>query len=61
MIFVIGSVGTTFAFGAFLLGAGINPASRLALTGYSVPSLPWPWPWCFSVKSSLCRSSAERS
>ncbi len=39
MIFLIGAVGTTFAFGAFLIAAGINPASRLALTGYSVPVL----------------------
>ena len=39
LIALIGVVGTTFAFGAFLVGAEINPASRLALTGYSVPVL----------------------
>jgi drug/metabolite transporter (DMT)-like permease len=33
----IGAVGTTLAFTAFLIAAGLNPASRLALTGYSVP------------------------
>jgi drug/metabolite transporter (DMT)-like permease len=33
----IGAFGTTLAFAAFLVGAGVNPASRLALTGYSVP------------------------
>jgi drug/metabolite transporter (DMT)-like permease len=35
----VGALGTTVAFTAFLIGAGINPASRLALTGYSVPVL----------------------
>lgn len=33
----IGSIGTALPFISFLIGAGINPASRLALTGYSVP------------------------
>lgn len=33
----IGVVGTTVAFASFLIAAGVNPASRLALTGYSVP------------------------
>lgn len=39
MLLVIGALGTTVAFTAFLIAAGINPASRLALTGYSVPVL----------------------
>ena len=33
----VGAVGTTMAFTAFLVAAGVNPASRLALTGYTVP------------------------
>jgi drug/metabolite transporter (DMT)-like permease len=33
----VGAVGTTLAFASFLVAAGMNPASRLALTGYSVP------------------------
>lgn len=33
----VGVVGTTVAFTSFLVGAGMNPASRLALTGYAVP------------------------
>jgi len=33
----VGAVGTTLAFSSFLLAAGMNPASRLALTGYAVP------------------------
>lgn len=33
----IGALGTTLAFASFLVAAGVNPASRLALTGYSVP------------------------
>jgi len=37
LLIVIGSLGTTVAFASFLVGAGMNPASRLALTGYSVP------------------------
>lgn len=39
MLLVIGALGTTVAFASFLIAAGINPASRLALTGYSVPVL----------------------
>lgn len=39
MIGLIGAVGTTVAFSSFLIGAGMNPASRLALTGYAVPVL----------------------
>ncbi len=33
----VGAVGTTLAFASFLVAAAINPASRLALTGYTVP------------------------
>jgi drug/metabolite transporter (DMT)-like permease len=33
----IGSVGTALPFISYLIGAGLNPASRLALTGYAVP------------------------
>jgi drug/metabolite transporter (DMT)-like permease len=33
----VGMIGTTLAFASFLVGAGMNPASRLALTGYAVP------------------------
>lgn len=33
----VGALGTTLAFASFLVAAGMNPASRLALTGYSVP------------------------
>jgi len=33
----VGVFGTTVAFASFLVAAGMNPASRLALTGYSVP------------------------
>lgn len=33
----VGAVGTAVPFISFLLGAGVNPASRLALTGYAVP------------------------
>jgi len=33
----VGAVGTTVAFTAFLIAAGLNPASRLALIGYVVP------------------------
>ncbi len=39
MVVTIGVVGTTVPFASFLIGAGVNPASRLALTGYSVPVL----------------------
>lgn len=35
----IGVIGTTLPFASFLIGAAVNPASRLALTGYSVPVL----------------------
>ncbi len=37
LIAAVGAIGTTLAFTSFLLAAGLNPASRLALTGYSVP------------------------
>ena len=37
MLIGIGAVGTTLAFAAFIVAAEVNPASRLALTGYSVP------------------------
>lgn len=33
----IGVIGTTVPFASFLIAAGINPAYRLALTGYGVP------------------------
>jgi drug/metabolite transporter (DMT)-like permease len=33
----VGAVGTALPFISFLLGASVNPASRLALTGYAVP------------------------
>ena len=33
----LGAIGTTMAFTAFLVAAAVNPASRLALTGYAVP------------------------
>ncbi len=33
----IGAIGTTLAFASFLVAAGVNPASRLALVGYTVP------------------------
>lgn len=35
----VGSLGTTLAFGSFLVAAGLNPASRLALVGYAIPIL----------------------
>lgn len=35
----IGILGTTLAFGSFLIAAGMNPASRLALVGYTIPVL----------------------
>lgn len=35
----VGVVGTTLAFGSFLVAAGLNPASRLALVGYAIPLL----------------------
>jgi drug/metabolite transporter (DMT)-like permease len=37
LIALIGSIGTALPFAAFLVGAAVNPASRLALTGYAVP------------------------
>jgi drug/metabolite transporter (DMT)-like permease len=33
----IGVLGTTLAFGSFLVAAGMNPASRLALISYAIP------------------------
>ena len=35
----VGSLGTTLAFGSFLVAAGLNPASRLALVSYAIPIL----------------------
>jgi drug/metabolite transporter (DMT)-like permease len=35
----IGVIGTTLAFASFLVAAGVNPASRLALIGYAIPVL----------------------
>jgi drug/metabolite transporter (DMT)-like permease len=35
----IGALGTTLAFGSFLVAAGLNPASRLALVSYAIPVL----------------------
>jgi drug/metabolite transporter (DMT)-like permease len=32
-------LGTTLAFGSFLIAAGLNPASRLALVSYAIPVL----------------------
>lgn len=37
LIAAIGAVGTTVPFASFLIAAGINPAYRLGLTGYTVP------------------------
>lgn len=37
LVLGIGTFGTTLAFASFLVAAGMNPASRLALTGYTVP------------------------
>ena len=37
MLAGVGVIGTTLAFASFLVAAGVNPASRLALTGYTVP------------------------
>jgi drug/metabolite transporter (DMT)-like permease len=39
MIAGVGVLGTTLAFGSFLMAAGINPASRLALISYAIPVL----------------------
>lgn len=33
----VGAIGTTLAFVSFLIAAGMNPASRLGLIGYTVP------------------------
>lgn len=33
----VGALGTALPFISFLIGASVNPASRLALTGYAVP------------------------
>lgn len=33
----VGTLGTTLAFGSFLIAAGVNPASRLAMVGYTIP------------------------
>lgn len=37
LIGAVGAFGTALPFISFLIGASINPASRLALTGYAVP------------------------
>lgn len=37
LLAAIGVIGTTVPFASFLIAAGINPAYRLGLTGYSVP------------------------
>lgn len=37
LIALSGIVGTTLPFGAFLMAASMNPASRLGMTGYTVP------------------------
>jgi drug/metabolite transporter (DMT)-like permease len=39
MIAGVGAVGTTLAFGSFLVAAGLNPAYRLAYVGYTIPVL----------------------
>jgi drug/metabolite transporter (DMT)-like permease len=39
LLALVGVLGSTVAFTAFLIAASVNPASRLALTGYSVPVL----------------------
>jgi drug/metabolite transporter (DMT)-like permease len=39
LILLIGLVGTTLPFAAFIVAAAINPAWRLGLTGYTVPVL----------------------
>lgn len=39
IIAVIGTIGTTLPFTAFIVAAAINPAWRLGLTGYAVPVL----------------------
>jgi len=35
----IGVLGTTLSFGSFLMAAGLNPATRLALVSYAIPVL----------------------
>ena len=35
----VGAIGTALPFISFLIAASLNPASRLALTGYAVPVL----------------------
>jgi drug/metabolite transporter (DMT)-like permease len=37
LLATIGVIGTTVPFASFLIAAGINPAYRLGLTGYTVP------------------------
>jgi drug/metabolite transporter (DMT)-like permease len=39
LILGIGTLGTTMTFGSFLIAAGMNPASRLAIVGYTIPVL----------------------
>ncbi len=39
LIAIIGAVGTTLSFGAFLIAAGINPATRLGLVSFAIPPL----------------------
>lgn len=39
MIAGVGALGTTLAFGSFLVAAGVNPAYRLAYVGYTIPVL----------------------
>lgn len=39
LILGVGAIGTALPFVSYLIGAGLNPASRLALTGYAVPVL----------------------
>ena len=39
MIAGIGALGTTLAFGSFMVAAGLNPAYRLAYVGYTIPVL----------------------
>ncbi len=37
LVGLVGVIGTTLPFASFLVAADVNPASRLALTGYSTP------------------------
>jgi drug/metabolite transporter (DMT)-like permease len=39
VIAIIGTVGTTVPFIAFIAAAAVNPAWRLGITGYAVPTL----------------------